>query len=74
MEMKFVKTGIDARTLDNSIELVVNKNRLLISPLEIQMSYKLFLGSEKYIEDARFLFKGVKPRHQQSMNYLGWQK
>jgi len=33
---------------------------LYLSPLELQIPYKLFLGSEKDIEDARFLFKLYK--------------
>jgi hypothetical protein len=39
----------------------MNGRRLFISPMELQIPFKLFLGSEKDIEDAKhlyLLFKG----------------
>ena len=35
----------------------LNQYILYISPLELQIPFKLFLGSEKDIEDARHLYK-----------------
>lgn len=57
IEFKFFKTVIDEFTLNNALELKLNGHSLRISPLELQIAYKLFLGSEKDIEDARHLYK-----------------
>lgn len=57
MEIKFKKDLFDDYSLKEKIEITLNKNKFYISPLEIQIMYKLFLGSEKDIEDARFLYK-----------------
>jgi hypothetical protein len=58
MELKFIKNEIDRFTLENRIEIVLNRMRtLFFSPLEMQVAYKLYLGSEKDLEDARFIYK-----------------
>lgn len=56
MEVKFVKSFIDKETMNNRQKLILNDNDLYISPLELQIAFKLTLASEKDIEDARFLF------------------
>ena len=60
MEMKFVKNDLDQYSMDNRKHVKLNEKSLFISPLELQIPYKLFLGSKKDIEDARFLFKLFK--------------
>ncbi len=57
IEFKFSKTEVDDYTLTNKISVIVCGKKIYISQLELQIAYKLFLGSEKDIEDARFLFK-----------------
>lgn len=57
VEFKFPKAEVDEYTLANSMSVIIGERKLFISPLELQIAYKLFLGSEKDIEDARFLFK-----------------
>lgn len=57
VEMKFEATKMHNTALSSPINVVVNGRNLPISPLEQQIAYKLFMGSEKDIEDARFLFK-----------------
>lgn len=57
MEVKFISNPAAQFALDNRLHVHLNDNTLDISPLELQIAYKLFLGSEKDIEDARFLFK-----------------
>lgn len=58
IELKFQKTSIDKAVLDRPVEVVLNKkHRLRISPIEIQIVFKLYLGSEKDIEDAKFLYE-----------------
>jgi hypothetical protein len=57
MEIKFNKDDFDLYSLKEKIEITLNNKTFYISPIEIQIMYKLFLGSEKDIEDGRFLFK-----------------
>ena len=57
MEMKFIKDDIDRFTLNNRVKVTVNKkSNLFISPIEVEIPYKLYLGSEKDIEDALYLW------------------
>lgn len=61
IELKFVKDDFDRYALDNRLELVMGGRHLFISPIELQIPYKLYLGSDKDIEDAVYLwdiFKG----------------
>ncbi len=60
IELKFVKNEFDRYSIKYRKSIKLNDRTLFISPLEIQIPYKLFLGSEKDIEDARFLFKLFK--------------
>ncbi len=57
VEMSFASTGLHERALRNRLTVVLNGRELPISPLEQQIAYKTYMGSEKDIEDARFLFK-----------------
>lgn len=57
VEMKFETTELHKKALLESLKVVVNGRNLPISPLEQQIAYKLYMRSEKDIEDARFLFK-----------------
>ena len=57
IEMKFVKDDIDNFTLKNHVNVMLNKKfNFFISPIEIEIPYKLYLGSEKDIEDALYLW------------------
>jgi len=57
IEMKFIKDDIDLFTLKNHVKVILNKKfSFFISPIEIEIPYKLYLGSEKDIEDATYLW------------------
>jgi len=57
VELRMVRSSIDRYVLEHSIAVEVNgKYVVKISPLEPQIAYKLYLGSEKDIEDATFLY------------------
>ncbi|KCZ71640.1 hypothetical protein ANME2D_02375 [Candidatus Methanoperedens nitroreducens] len=60
IELKFVKNDLDRYSLEHRRHVKLADRSLYLSPLELQIPYKLFLGSEKDIEDARFLFKLFK--------------
>ncbi|MCX6767557.1 MAG: hypothetical protein NTY90_02385 [Candidatus Micrarchaeota archaeon] len=62
IEFKSAKNELDYNALKHRIELVLNGKSIFISPLEQQICYKLYLGSEKDVEDARFLYKLFKER------------
>ncbi|MCD6575674.1 MAG: hypothetical protein J7K73_00770 [Nanoarchaeota archaeon] len=57
IEMRFIKTEIDKYAIKNKVKVKLEKHFVVVSPLELQIAYKLFLGSDKDIEDARYLFK-----------------
>lgn len=57
IEMKFTKDDIDRFTLENRVKILLNKKfSFFISPIEVEIPYKLYLGSEKDIEDALYLW------------------
>lgn len=63
MEIKRVKGNLDLYSLNNPLKVILNKTQILnISPLELQIAYKLFLSSRKDIEDARFLYQLFKDK------------
>jgi len=60
MEVKFAKTELDAWTISNAVKVNLNGLLLNTSPLELQIPYKLYLGSFKDIEDAKHLWLVTK--------------
>jgi len=66
IEFKIIKTDLDKYSFENKIKVKMEKEILFISPLEMQIAYKLFLAADgtdkelmpdKDIEDARHLYK-----------------
>ena len=62
MEFKIIKNDLDQFSYENKLKVLIGGNVLYISPIELQIAYKLFLGSEKDIEDARHLYKLLKDK------------
>lgn len=63
MEVKFPKIELDQWTLVNRRRVELNDKILYISPIELQIPFKLFLGkggNEKDIEDAKYLYEIFK--------------
>jgi hypothetical protein len=56
IELKFVKDDYDAYSIENRVRIVMDQSHLFVSPIELQIPYKLYLGSEKDIEDAVYLW------------------
>ncbi|MBU5688715.1 MAG: hypothetical protein KQA41_00590 [Candidatus Aenigmarchaeota archaeon] len=56
IELKIAKTDIEKIALSERIRVFLNSSSIYISPIELKIAYKLFLSSEKDIEDARHLF------------------
>lgn len=57
MEFKIISTKIHKYSFENRMKCYIQNNLLFISPLEMQIAYKLYLGSEKDIEDAVHLYE-----------------
>jgi hypothetical protein len=61
MEFMFPKADVLYNwVLRNRRDVLLNRRILRISPIELQIAYKMFLGSEKDIEDARHLHQVFK--------------
>ena len=57
VEVKLARTDAHRYALTHSLRVVVNNRfTIRVSPLELQIAYKLYLGSEKDIGDAVFLY------------------
>ena len=56
MELKFAKNKIDELTLNKTLEVQLNKEKIIISHLELQIAFKEeVLKSPKDLEDARHI-------------------
>ena len=60
IELKFLKDGIDRTVLRDRVEVNLPGVRVYISPIDIQIAYKMYLGSQKDIEDALYLWEIFK--------------
>lgn len=68
IEFMFPKAeDLDNWVLKNGKQVRLNRKLLKISPIELQIAYKLFLGSEKDIEDARHLYQLFKENLNQKL-------
>jgi len=56
VEIKWIKKDLDWLSLNNKIKVSVNNNVIYISPIELQIAFKLYLGSDKDLEDARYMY------------------
>ena len=60
IELKFLKDDIARSVLFNRVEVNLSGVRVYISPIDIQIAYKMYLGSQKDIEDALYLWEIFK--------------
>ncbi|RLI81116.1 hypothetical protein DRP07_07995 [Archaeoglobales archaeon] len=63
IELKFVRDDIERYSLENRVRLILENDtsfELYISPIELQIPYKLYLGGDKDIEDAVYLWEIFK--------------
>ena len=61
-EIKFPKKEIDFLTFEKRLKVVLNGKTVFISPLEIQIPFKLWLGTDKDLEDAMHLYGVFKDK------------
>ncbi|MDP3396179.1 MAG: hypothetical protein Q8S57_05890 [Methanoregula sp.] len=60
IELKFLKDEVDRLVLRDRLEVSLPDANFFISPIGIQIAYKLYLGSQKDIEDALYLWEIFK--------------
>ncbi|HNV39562.1 MAG TPA: hypothetical protein PKJ46_10420, partial [Methanoculleus sp.] len=56
VEMKFKKDDFDRYAMSRAKRVQFDDIRFFVSPIELQIPYKLYLGSDKDIEDAVYLW------------------
>ncbi len=60
-ELKFPRNKLNMYSLDNPVSVTLNKRHTIkIAPIELQVAYKLYLGSEKDYMDAAHLYAVFK--------------
>jgi len=59
-ELKLMNSPLSKTSMSEKIRVVLDEGHVYISPLELQISYKLYLGSDKDFEDARHLYRFLK--------------
>ncbi len=59
-ELKFPKSKYNDYSMARKVEIILNGNRLATSEIEMQIAFKLRLGSDKDYEDARHLYEVFK--------------
>ncbi|MFW6386324.1 MAG: hypothetical protein ACOCZP_04175 [Candidatus Hadarchaeota archaeon] len=59
-EINFPSDELEITALDERLKARINSEIIYISPLELQIAYKLYLGSEKDFEDALHLYRLFK--------------
>lgn len=59
-EVKFPKRDLEDVSLKDPLPIKIGKRRVLMSRLEMQIPFKLWLGSEKDIEDAVYIYELFK--------------
>ncbi len=60
IEFKIIKNDLDKYSFNNKIKVKLKIGELFISSLEMQIAYKLFLASEKDLEDAKHIYELFK--------------
>jgi len=62
IELKFPKMELDYWSLSERKKVLLDDHQLFIAPLELQIPFKLYLGSEKDIEDAKHIYGVFKDK------------
>lgn len=70
IEFKLIKNEVDKYSYNNKIKVILETGEIFISPIEMQIAYKLFLGSEKDLEDAKHLYKLFDNINKEELNNL----
>ena len=55
-ELKIPKNAAELIAINEKLKVKLGKEKINISPIELQIAYKIYLGSDKDYEDARYLY------------------
>jgi hypothetical protein len=55
-ELAYPQDKYDRKSLNKRLKAKLESSEIYISPLELQIAYKLYLGSQKDFEDAKHLY------------------
>jgi predicted nucleotidyltransferase len=61
-ELKLPRSDISKVTMEEKVKAQINGHRINTSSLELQIAYKLYLGSDKDFDDARHLYRLLKDK------------
>jgi hypothetical protein len=61
-ELKLPRSNIAKITMAEKTKVVINNETINTSSLELQIAYKLYLGSDKDFDDARHLYRLLKDK------------
>lgn len=61
-ELKLPNSGISKVTMKEKVKAQINRYHINTSSLELQIAYKLYLGSDKDLDDARHLYRLLKDK------------
>jgi len=62
IEFKFVKNNWDLEALNEKKIVILNENIFYISSTELNIAFKIYLGSDKDLEDASYVYEIFKDR------------
>ena len=62
IKFKLISDKVQRYSLKSKIKLIMKDKKFFISPLEMQIAYKLYLGSQKDLEDAKHLYEIFKEK------------
>jgi hypothetical protein len=68
-EIKFPRKETDFFSLNKPLEVIINNKHLNISPFEVQIPFKIWLGSDKDIEDAAHIYELFKDKLNRELMY-----
>ncbi len=62
IEFKLARNALQQYSIEHAYRVVINDARTVrIAPLELQIAYKVYLGSDKDLSDAIFIYELFKP-------------
>jgi hypothetical protein len=60
VELKFASSELDEYSLRHRVAVVLDDEHVYVPPIELQIAYKLYLGGDKDVEDAVYLWELFK--------------
>jgi len=69
IEFKLARNALQRYSIEHAYRVVINDvHTVRIAPLELQIAYKVYLGPDKDLSDAIFIYELFKPTHKNRGN------